>query len=228
MFSIESVKKCVSLLKDRKKYYFQVPAADIKICVSKGNKKIGRVLNVSLPPVLTCANCAECKFYCYDIKACLQYSKTVIDARIRNLCILEKDRDLYFSRIEGVIMRRRTNKYFRWHVSGDIVDLDYFSRMVEIARRHSDFQFWTYTKNYQVVNTYCEIYGRDAIPANFSIMFSEWRGLPMDNPYGFPVFSVVFKGDEKPQGFYCPGNCDLCKAGKLGCIGGRDVFVNEH
>ena len=199
-----------------------------KMCISSGNRKIGRVMNVSLPPVLTCANCKECMHICYDIKACLQYPQTVINARMRNYILLLKDRDEYFRRVDEKMRRRRTNKFFRWHVAGDIIDLDYFVRMVENARNHPDFTIWTYTKNYSVVNEYCDIYGVESIPSNLHIMFSEWRGLPMINPYHFPEFRVVFKDEEKPSGFYCPGNCDICKACKRGCIGGETTYCNEH
>ena len=229
MFTIESIQKVKKQMEETKSYYMGKDVSEIKLCISKGNKKIGRVMNVSLPPILSCANCAECMFYCYDIKACLQYPNTVIDARIRNFVILIKDRKEYFNRIEKAISRRRKNKYFRWHVSGDIIDLNYLENMIAIARRHPDFTFWTYTKNYKVVNAYCKKYGKDSIPANLSIMFSEWTGLKMENPYHFAEFRFVPKATEKkPNGFYCLGNCDLCKAKKLGCIGHHTTYVLEH
>lgn len=233
MYSHNSITKAVRNLREKYSFYLAKITRDgvgsVKMCISTGNRKIGRVLNVSLPPVLTCANCSECKYLCYDIKACLQYVN-VVDARARNLAILRADRDEYFRRIDDKLSRRRTNKFFRWHVSGDIVDLDYLARMVDIARAHPDFVFWTYTKNYAVVNEYCRTRGgRVAIPENLSIMFSEWRGMPMVNPYGFPEFSVVFKDDEhKPTGHYCPGNCDVCKATHRGCIAGETTYCHEH
>lgn len=202
--------------------------ADIKMAISKGNRKIGRVMNVSLPPLLSCSNCSGCSKLCYDIKACLQYPDTVIDARMRNFTVLQKDRAEYFRRIDEAISRRRLHKFFRWHVAGDIVDVDYFSRMVEIAKAHPDFIFWTYTKNYAVVNQWVTENGRDAIPGNLSVMYSEWRGMPMDNPHNFPEFRVVFKGEQPPRGHYCPGNCDICKEKKRGCIIGETTYCHEH
>ena len=235
MYSIESIKKMVSLMNETICKYSAVDVNDIKLCISSGNRKIGRVMNVSLPPVMTCTNCSECKRFCYDIKACLQYPNTVIDARIRNYVVLMKSRELYFEKIENAISSRRKNKFFRWHVAGDIVDLDYFSRMVEAARLHADFKFWTYTKNYKVVNEYCRKYGRKNIPDNFSVMFSEWDGMPIDNPYGFPVFSVKMQAGNKNHqeayfdGLYkCPGNCDVCKENGRGCIAGENVYCDEH
>ena len=190
-YSVETLRKIVLRMRALLAQYLLMPVETIKLCISTGNSKIGRVMNVSLPPILSCANCAGCSRICYDIKAIIQYA-SCLDARVRNYAILLLDRARYFALIEQAISRRRTNKYFRWHVAGDIVDIDYFDNMVQIARRHPDFVFWTYTKNYKVVNAWCAEHGRDAIPSNFRIMFSEWRGMEMDNPYNFPKFSVIF------------------------------------
>ena len=114
--------------------------------------------------------------------------------------------------------------------------MDYFERMLQICRNHKDFKFWTYTKYYTIVNLYCDKYGRDAIPENFSIMFSEWDGMFLDNPYNFPVFSCKLKNGNKNRTeqefnnmYKCPGNCDVCKTGKgHGCIIGEDTYCDEH
>lgn len=230
MYSKESLCKLINLMNVAQLNYEKKKIQEIKMAISSGNRKIGRVMNVSLPPILTCGKrCSGCIGICYDIKACLQYPNTVIDARIRNYVILQKSRDEFFGRVDEAMSRRRKNKFFRWHVAGDIVDLDYFSRMVYIAQKHPDFVIWTYTKQYEIVNEYCDKFGRDSIPDNFTIMFSEWRGIEMINPYHFPEFRVVFKDDEvKPVGFYCPGNCDICKENHRGCVAQETVYCNEH
>ena len=227
-YSLESLKKVVSSLKNAKDKYMAMPIEAIKLCISSGNRKIGKAMNVSLPPILSCGNCKECKHFCYDIRACLQY-KNVIDARVRNYVILLRDRDLYFSTIDKACTRRKTNKMFRWHVSGDIIDLDYFCRMVEIARNHPDFIFWTYTKMYHIVNEYCDKYGKESIPANLSVMFSEWRGMETVNPYGFGEFRALYENEEIPEStYYCPGNCDICKAARRGCIANENTCIYIH
>ena len=238
MYSIESLKKVISLMNNTIDHYSEKSIDEIEMCISKGNRKIGRVMNVSLPPIITCANCSECKFFCYDVKACLQYPATVIDARIRNYIILKKSMREYFDRIDAAMNRRRKNKFFRWHVAGEIVNYEYFSEMVDNARRHSDFIIWTYTKNYSIVNEYVKNHGDNrfiAIPRNFTIMFSEWDGMPLDNPYGFPVFSVKMKNGNKNHGteyfkhlYKCPGNCDICKTIGRGCPYNESVYADEH
>ena len=207
----------------------------LKVAISYGNRKIGRVMNVSTAPMFTCGgNCKYCKNLCYDVKACLQYSNVRV-ARARNTALSRKARAFFFEQIDVAMTRRRRNKYFRWHVAGDIQDADYLARMIENARKHADFKIWTYTKQYSIVNEYVRTHGGSraaAIPANLTIMFSEWRGLPMDNPYGFPEFRVVFKDDAiKPDPakvYYCPGNCDICKENGRGCINGETTYANEH
>jgi len=228
MFSNESLTKLAKLMNSKKADLLGKDVKEIKMCISSGNKKIGKTLNVSLPPIMTCANCKECKHLCYDVKACLQYPDTVIDARMRNYVILMKDRNEYFERIQKKLNKRRTHKYFRWHVAGDIIDIDYFDRMVKIAKNNPQFKFWTYTKNYKVVNEWMSKPGGEKLPDNFSVMFSEWRSVEMINPYGFGEFRVVFKGEEKPNGFYCPGNCDECIKNERGCITNETVYCNEH
>ena len=232
MYKPETVAKVKEMLLDRIHYYTRQDVKDYMLCISKGNRKIGRVMNVSLAPMITCPNCSECKYLCYDIKACLQYPNTVIDARARNTALLIKNRDEFFRRIDVAMSRRRVNKFFRFHVSGDMVDTDYFRRMVELARKHSDFTIWTYTKNYKAVNAWIAENGKDALPDNLHVMYSEWRGLAMDNPYEMPEFRVVFNDDEnKPDPkkvHYCPGNCDVCKALHRGCVAGETTYCHEH
>lgn len=225
----------VTLAKETEKKIVSLKKAP-KICISKGNRKIGKVMNVSLMPVVTCHNCKECKKLCYDIKACLQYPNTVIDARMRNTVLAIHFRDEYFSLIDKACSRRRLNKYFRWHVAGDMLDMDYFERVLTVCRNHPDFKFWTYTKYYDLINEYCDRYGKESIPENFSIMFSEWDGMPMNNPYNFPVFSCKLKDGNKNKTeeefqkmFKCPGNCDICKQGNgHGCIGKENTYCLEH
>lgn len=231
MFNPNTIRKVTNSLHTAINSYMVMNPGSIKISISEGNTKIGKVMNFSLAPIITCGKaCKHCMEYCYDIKACLQYPNAVIDARARNTVLAMYSRDYLFNEIDKAMSRRRVNKFFRWHVAGDILDLDYFTRMVENARMHPDFVIWTYTKQYAIVNEYCAKYGRDSIPSNFTIMFSEWRGLTMVNPYHFPEFRVIFKGENTPNDatWICPGNCDICKACHRGCVANETTYAHEH
>ena len=104
--------------------------------------------------------------------------------------------------------------------------------MVENAKEHPDFIIWTYTKQYFIVNKYVKEHGGSiaaAIPSNLSIMFSEWKGLDCLNPYGFPTFTCVLKGEQWPSNTHkCPGNCKICLDTKTGCPYGQSSAVDEH
>lgn len=213
--------------------YAAMAAEDIKLCISRGNRKIGRVMNVSTMPGLACGNCIHCLGYCYDIKACAQYSETVIDARVRNYVLAMYHRNVFFARIAQACSRRRTNKFFRWHVAGDILDADYFARMVQIARLFPEFVFWTYTKMYGIVNAWIRDNG--PLPDNLHVMFSVWDGMPCPNPYGLPVYVCRLRDGNKDMPdseiyslYHCPGNCDVCKAAGRGCVAGESAYIDEH
>lgn len=226
-YSTESLKKFYQASTALIEFYMALPIDALKICITNGNTKIGKVMNVSLLPIFTCLrNCEGCRFFCYDIKACLRYHN-VLKARVRNTVLLWRDRNAYFDAIEKRLARRRKNLFFRWHVSGDIIDGDYFERMVEIARKFPKFRFWTYTKQYSIINGYCEKYGKDSIPENLSIMFSEWDGIELINPFGFPVFHVV-DDIKEAKTYICPGNCEICLKNGRGCPFAESATVQKH
>ncbi len=206
----------------------------ITIAVSNGNRKIGKVMNISMLAMHTCGNCKECVKYCYDIKACLQY-KNVMNARARNTVLAERNIDEYFNQLWNKMARRRSNYYLRFHVGGEIPSYEYLCKMVETAKLFPHFKIWTYTKMYYLVAEYIRLHGDSkeaAIPANMTIMLSEWRGMPMYNPYHLPEFRVVFvsEGEEIPSDctWLCPGNCDICKAANRGCVAGETTYALDH
>lgn len=231
-FKPETIKKIVAALVLYLNMYMAMlkRGEKLAISVSEGNSKIGRTMNVSLAPVITCGNCKECKYFCYDVKACCQYDN-VRKARAKNTAIFQFSRDEFFRQVWEKMSHKRTNKYLRFHVPGEIVDNDHLEWFIKTARRFPDFRIWTYTKMYHIVNEYVRTHGgdRSCIPENLVIMFSEWKGLPIVNPYGFPVFRCISEDETVPEGLHkCPGNCNACKEGKTGCIYGMSSYVFLH
>ena len=229
MIKLESLKKAVSGLRENMNVFMEKPYKDLHLHISKGNMKIGRTHNFSMAPIITCSNCAGCKNYCYDIKAVLQYPN-VMKARAENTAMMLSDMFGTFAQIDHYISHRKAHKYFRWHVSGDILSVEYFDHMVRLARRHPDWTFWTYTKAYTYVNTWIhDNGGRDAIPKNLSVMFSVWNGMPCPNPFGMPTFTCIMEGMEPDAGSWpCPGNCESCIRSGHGCPFGESSHVPLH
>lgn len=205
---------------------------NVHVHVSFGNRKIGKTLNYNLPAVSSCGGmCRKCGClkYCYAIKDALRFP-AVLKARAENFALLLSDSPRYWKEVAESINRHPSYGYIRFHVSGEIVNYDYFENMVKIARSFPARRFWTYTKQYEIVNAYCANNGgRSAIPSNLVIMFSNWDGYPMNNPYSFPTFTFVPDGKPLPQNvFVCGGNCDYCKQHNCGCVGGCSACVREH
>lgn len=111
------------------------------LSISQGNSKLGKIPSISLPAGLTCRPCA-CIEKCYA-KKLERLRPTVARAYQHNLEVLKTDPETYWREVEAVIMLSR---YFRFHVSGDIPDRDYFADMVMVAARQPHCQILCFTK----------------------------------------------------------------------------------
>lgn len=193
------------------------------VSISFGNSKMGAVPSVSLPPIVTCAPGCACAKKCYAAKLC-RLRPNVRDAYARNLDMWESDPDRYFRAVGGVVALSR---YFRFHVSGDIPNADYFRRMIDLAKLNPHCELLAFTKRYDIVNA-----AADQIPENLHMIFSEWPGMDMDNPHNLPVAHVVFRREQPlPEWKQCGGNCQTCAAAGVGCwtlTRGEHICFNEH
>lgn len=230
-FRPETIKKIVASLVVLVNMYLSSlqNGKKIDIVISNGNRKIGRCMNVSLAPIITCGNCRNCKYFCYDVKACCQY-ENVRKARAKNTALFRFSREEFFAQLWVKMSRKKTNKFLRFHVPGEIADMNHFEWIVETARRFPDFRIWTYTKMYWIVNAWIAQNGLESLPENLSVMFSEWKGVPIDNPYGMPVFRCIEHGEEESvKGMMqCPGCCDHCKKYGCGCVNRQSAYVYLH
>lgn len=185
----------------------------MKISISYGNTKMGKIPSISLPPIKSCGNCSKCAKHCYAKQAYLQY-KCTRDAYDRNLAILKNDPQDYFHQIYEFINKsydkNKPIPFFRWHVSGDILDLNYFNAMVTFAYQFQETNFLVFTKMYNIVDEYLIRY---SIPLNLKIFYSVWLDEEIDNPCGISIARTVNKGEtNKYEGFKCEGNCEQCMA----------------
>ena len=199
---------------------------DNKISISKGNRKMGEIPSVSLPPIITCAYGCKCGQKCYAAKMCRLYPN-VRNAYQRNLDILLNDDLGFWYQVNQAV---KMTKYFRFHVSGDIVDKHYFNWMVVTAEQNASTTILAFTKQYDIVNDYLDLVGY--LPENLKIIFSEWPGMPMDNRHNMPVAHVIFKGETPADEWkICGGNCSECACRGVGCWElkhGEHIAFYEH
>ena len=199
-----------------------------RVCISKGNTKMGPIQSVSLPAWTTCRPDAPCYKKCYAARL-ERLRSNVKDADERNLKILLEDPDRYWREVEAAIM---VSRFFRFHVSGDIPDATYLRKMVEIAKRNQHCEILCFTKKYEIVNG--ELERGMEIPDNLHLLFSAWPGLEMPNPHDLPEAHVIFKDGTTTAADgakWCGGNCTDCARVGCGCWtlhAGEQVLFIEH
>ena len=124
------------------------------------------------------------------------------------------------------------SRFFRFHVSGDIPDSGYLLHMVEIANRNPHCEILCFTKKYDIVNFWID--SGYSIPANLHLVFSVWRGLPVNNKYNLPEAHVRYRDGSttaRPEAKECGGNCTECAITDNGCWilkNGEQVVFDEH
>ncbi len=196
--------------------------------ISKGNIKMGSIPSVSLPAVITCRDDCGCGSKCYAsrmerLRPNIRYSY------LNNLRVLLTQPEAYWS---GVEEQLKVSDFFRFHVSGDIVDDTYFANMVDVAKRNPHCEMLCFTKKYSIVNDFLSAGGK--IPENLHIVFSGWRDLEMENPYNLPESHVRFRDgitEARADAKECGGNCTECANTNGGCWtlkSGEQIVFNEH
>jgi len=195
----------------------QVDVENEHVRISYDNRKTTALVpSVSLIPVADCHNCAKCSNGCYDVRHCCLWG-TVQKGRAINSAIAHEDMERYFHEIAE---RVKFMRFFRFHIGGDILSFWYFEHMVDIARRTQTCDFLVFTKMFGIVNHWIDKNGE--LPQNLHVIFSDWRGMKMDNPHGLPVSSPKWSdGTTGPnvtdRQFMCPGDCSQCATVGEGC-----------
>lgn len=199
----------------------------MNVKISEGNSKLGHIPSVSLPTGISCRQDCGCTEKCYARKL-ERLRPSVMRAYETNWRILHDDPDTYWREVEGAIMMSR---YFRFHVSGDIPDVEYFRRMAEVSQRNPHCGILCFTKKFDIVNDYLT---EHRLPPNLHIVFSGWKGLKMNNPHKLPEAHVRYRDGTttaRPDAVECGGNCTECAMTDGGCwtLGqGEQVVFNEH
>lgn len=213
-FSSDAIVRRIQLMLEYRSKV-DVPTAHVKL--SYGNRKTGALVpSVSMIPIADCGNCAVCAKGCYDVRN-VCYLPAVQRSRANNSAIWHQDPERYMSEIKDAM---RYLRFFRWHVGADICGEDYLRGMVEAAKENPQCHALAFTKMYALVNKWIAENG--PLPENLHIIFSDWRGAEMENPYNLPVSSPVWPDGTKgphctEHQFMCPGFCEDCAETHTGC-----------
>lgn len=162
----------------------------------RNDTKLGKIPAVSLTPIKSCSNCAECQKYCYALKAYRQYKDTKI-AWDTNFDIAKYNIRLFNEDIRK-FLKAYNPKFFRLHVSGDFIDNDYIRMWINIIKDYPDTQFLAYTKIYDS-GMFSDL------PDNFKLYYSVEPNseLPKEIPNGV---QLAFLSTDKriTNSFNCP------------------------
>lgn len=191
------------------------------VCISQGNQKLGAIPSVSLPWGITCPEDAPCKGKC-NMRAIANYP-SVKNTYMNNLTCFKENSEWYFF-IIGQVMN--ANRFFRWHVSGDIPNMEYLKEMCRVCREYPNCKSLCFTKKYYLVNDFLS--EGNLLPENLTIVFSVWEGYGCHNPYNLPESYVDFKNSELPKHVKfleensdlvkrCSHNCSECNAMNNSC-----------
>ena len=190
------------------------------ITISAGNRKVGHIPSISLPPIITCNPKAKCFKDCYVLKS-YRICPSVRDAYSKNLKTFTDNPDLYFESIDQWIKIKKP-VLFRFHVSGDIPNRSYLTGMVKLAIDNPEIKFLAFTKRYNLNHLFKNV------PENLSIVLSAWPDmrLPKTN---LPI-AFMDNGNEKriKNAIDCFGNCETCgMCWSLKKIG-KNVVFKKH
>ena len=196
------------------------------VSVSPGNTKMGAIPSVSLPPVLTCLENVPCAHDCYAVRFC-RLRPSVRAAYESNLEIYKENPERFWSEVERAA---KMHRFFRFHVAGDIPDRAYYRGMKSVCERCPKTEFLCFTKRHALVTDETDLHGLP--PENLHLIFSDWKGMHMENPYRFPTCEVLEKNETPQPGWVlCGGNCTECALTDGGCwsLGfGDTICIPKH
>lgn len=221
-YNLETLQKFFNALKEAKE---AVKAGEVEhVHISSANSKMGNVASVSLMPFLSCpGRCRKtCGKKCYAAKLA-NLRANVLKSYAKNQALAMLKPELFWEEVNAAIAAVR---YFRYHVSGDILNKPYFGKMVESAKNNSKTEILVFTKRWEIVSEWIRENGD--LPENMHILFSGWEGMDPINPYHLPETNVLPKNAstswwDLPENKFgntwkiCGGNCFNCACRGLGC-----------
>ena len=183
-----------------------------EVYISPGNMKLGSIPNISLPPIKSCLKGVPCGKDCYAMKAYRNYPN-VRKRWDSNLALYKASVSDYFSSITQWLQSHKQTRFFRWHVAGDIQDMDYLVNMIWIAEDFPDIKFLVFTKRHDLL----QLLGTDnrTRASNLTLIASMWPGFGDLRKLRNFRKAWMQDGTEKhipKTALICPGSCEGCGA----------------
>lgn len=196
--------------------------------ISHVTKLGGDIPCVNLPAGETCRPDAPCFLKCYGRKGRFTFSHNK-ELFQRNLAIWKTDPHQYE---RDVFIAAFHSRFFRWHSSGDIPDIEYLRMMVRVASQLPNTRFLCFTKRHEWVN---QVVSECEIPKNLQLVLSAWGDWIPDNPNNLPVAYIRFRKGDTPgipeKAKACPKFCGDCVMTGCSCWDmkpGESVVFDEH
>lgn len=195
----------------------------MKVTISAGNSKLGKLPNISLTPIKSCRPGVLCSGNCYALRPYNQYPSTR-KAWDGNLAAYQENAKEFFGYIRAFLAKKKP-AFFRWHVGGEIPDPLYWSWMQRTCSVNPETNFLVFTKYYDLDFSH--------VPSNLSTILSVWPGMPLPKNTELP--RAWMKPKEPVEGYdipedalHCPGLCTECGM----CFDlrktGKDIFFPQH
>jgi hypothetical protein len=183
-------------------------SAKHRIRISRGNRKLGKLPSISLPPIVTCAPGIPCASDCYAARMMHgRYGKRIRESWGANLDYLRADRAGFFGALARYFLRSAP-AFFRYHIGGDFIDSDHLLRALILAREFPAIKFLAFSKRFAIFPA-----DPRSIPASFALIASAWGGWGK-LPKGYPVAYMRDHGTPDPRipasALECPSGCDRC------------------
>lgn len=169
----------------------------MSFCISKGNTKLGKITNISMPSYYSCPGHSEwCQKECYALKYQKRYRKC-IDSYNNNF-ELSKDQ-LNFADMIIDRLSQTHGSPVRIHVSGDFYNETYITSWLKICTSLPDIKFWAYTRSWVIPNLFEKIKVLNNLD-NIQIFLSTDITMP-DPPDNFRI--AYINNDKRANGFTC-------------------------
>lgn len=180
----------------------------MRLKISQGNSKLGRMPNLSLPPIVTCRDNAPCIKDCYAKRFYLMWPN-VRNAWDSNLEFYKENPDGFFREL-CIYFATEKPKRFRLFVGGDFPDFEFYERFLDIADTYRDISILCFTKRYEFVDA------MEVPPSNMKVILSIWPGLEIPELAYYLPTAWLSTDDRLPKFLgsdpyvVCPGRCDDC------------------